>query len=74
MYIRLNFVVSAIRSVYEKIPSLSEHSPFLLFLHISDWVIFLSDALFLRFKVVLLRLELSPDTTIAAEIGQAVVD
>ena len=34
----------------------------------------LSEVLFLWLKVVFLRLELSRGTTIAAEIGQAVVD
>ena len=50
------------QKIYEKLSSLSEHSLFLLFPHIPDWVFFV------------LRLELSLGTTIAAVIGQAVVD
>ena len=51
-----------------------EDSTFLLSLHIPDCVILLSEALFLRLNAVCLRLEISRGTTIAAEIGQAVID
>ena len=74
MYIRLNFVVSAIHRVsmksYPVCLSIVRFSYFFTFLtELFFWAM-----LFLRLKVVLLRLELSIDTTIAAEIGQAVVD
>ena len=60
--------------IYQRLCSLSKHTEVLLFPHTPDWVNLLSQALFLRLKVVFLRLELSRGTTIAAEIGQAVVD
>ena len=53
---------------------LSNDSPFLLSQHILDCVILLSESLCLQLKSVFLRLELSRSTTIAAEIGQAIVD
>ena len=52
-----------------------EDSPFILSPHIPDSVILLSEPLFLRVKIVFfLHLELARGTTIAAEIGQDVVD
>ena len=42
--------------------------------HIPDCVSLLNEALFSRLKAVLLRLELSRGTTIAAETGQSVVE
>ena len=58
--------------MYKKLIRLSEHSPFLIFPRIP--VIFHERRSFLLFKVVLLRLELSRDTTFATKIGQSVAD
>ena len=59
--------------IYERLFSLSKHSPFILFSHITESN-FVERSFLSRLKVIFKCLEFSRGTTIAAKIGLSVAD